>query len=232
MKNNWQEVWNRRKLSSNQPLGLQDLLYLDGYDTAVSQITLNDIRAYARVVSEFLGVTAGSSIYEVGCGAGAFLYALRELSDIQVGGADYSSALIDIIHMVIPDGIFTVQEAKELPSSPVYDFVISNGVFHYFSDLDYAEQVLRRMIVKARRAIAILDVPDLSYRDAAERMRRDKFKADEYDRLYAGLEHLYYSRDWFVNIAAAHNMEHSIFTSPIPNYAQSEFRFGTVLVKK
>jgi hypothetical protein len=59
----------------------------------------------------------------------------------------------------------------ELPQILSYDFVISNGVFHYFPDLDYAGQVLGRMIAKARRTVAIIKVSDLSRRDEAERVR-------------------------------------------------------------
>ncbi len=232
MNSRWQGVWNQRKPPDDKTVGLRDLLDLDGYDTAVSQITPDNMRSYARTISEILGITTGSSVYEVGCGAGAFLYALREQIEIWIGGCDYSSALIDVTRRVLPAGDFAVLEAAELPQVPYYDLVISNGVFHYFPDLDYAGRVLDLMIAKSRRAVAVLDIPDLSRRDAAERMRRDKFKADEYERRYAGLEHLYYPSGWFLDLAATHNVDCRIFPSQIPNYIQSKFRFSAVLVKR
>jgi trans-aconitate methyltransferase len=228
----WHEVWNRRKLSHGQPIGLQDLIDLDGFDSGAGRIIAADWRTYVRAVIEILGITGCSSVYEVGCGAGAFLYALREQQNIQVAGSDYASALIDITRMVIPDGDFSVLEADRIPCTPLYNFVMSNGVFHYFPDLDYAGRVLSNMIAKSRQAVAILEVPDLSQRDTAERMRRDKLSTKIYEEKYAGLEHLYYTREWFLDIAATYNMKCTIIPSPIPNYAQSEFRFGAVFIKR
>lgn len=232
MNTRWHEVWNRRKLSHNQAIGLQDLIDLDGFDTGAGRITAVDWRAYARAVINILGITAGSSVYEVGCGAGAFLYALREQRTIKVGGSDYASTLLGVARMAIPDGDFLVMEAGELPQTPDYDFVISNGVFHYFPDLDYAGRVISRMIAKSRRAVAVLEVPDLNRRGAAERVRRDKLSAKLYEEKYAGLDHLYFTREWFLDISTAHNMDCRIFPSPIPNYAQSQFRFGAILTGK
>ena len=67
----------------------------------------------------------------------------------------------------MPDGDFAVAAADQLPSEPVFDAVVSFGVFMYFPDLAYADRVLAAMTAKARTAVAILDVPDLSLRDAA-----------------------------------------------------------------
>jgi ubiquinone/menaquinone biosynthesis C-methylase UbiE len=226
----WHEVWNRRALSHDHAIGLQDLIELDGFDTGAGRITAADWRDYARAVIEILGITAGSSVYEVGCGSGAFLYALREQRTIQIGGSDYASPLIDVARIAIPDGDFSVLAAGELPQVPSYDFVISNGVFHYFPDIDYSGRVISRMIAKSRRAVAVLEVPDQNRRAAAERVRRDKLSDELYEQKYAGLEHLYYTRKWFLDIATLHNMNCRIFPSPIPNYAQSEFRFAAFLI--
>jgi hypothetical protein len=88
-----------------------------------------------------LGIRSGDTVYELGCGAGAFLYPLWQRG-VKVGGLDYSSSLLDA----------------------------------------------------ARRGVAILDLPDLATRDAAEAARRTVIGEEEYRRLYEGLGHQYYDR--------------------------------------
>ena len=211
---------------------MQDLIELDGFDTGAGRIDVADWREYARGIGRLLDLSAGNSVYEVGCGAGAFLFALREQQVLRVGGCDYAPALIQAANRSLPGGTFEILEAGDLPPTPTYDFVISNGAFHYFPDLEYARRVLERMIAKSNRGVAVLEVPDLSLRDAAERVRREKLSAERYEKKYAGLEHLYYGRDWFRTIAAARNLDCRLFPSPIPNYAQGAFRFGAILSRR
>lgn len=229
---NWRQVWLRRKLPAGREAGLRDLIDLDGFDTGAGRIETADWQAYALAVAALLGLTSGDSVFEVGCGAGAFLFALREQLELRVGGADYSPSLIAAARRTLPEGAFEVLEASELPPEPAYDFVLANSVFHYFPDLEYAQRVLERMIAKSKRVVAVLEVPDLSLRAAAERLRSDRLSAEEYDRKYAGLEHLYYARDWFVRIAATREFDCRLVPSPIPNSAQAEFRFGALLSKR
>ena len=183
-------------------------------------------------MTAILGIATGDSVYEVGCGAGAFLYALRERSDIRVGGCDYAPALLDVARRAIPEDAFAVLDATQLPVVPAWDLVVSHSVFHYFPDLDHAALVLDRMLAKARRGVAIFEVPDLRQRDAAERIRRDTLPLDDYERLYAGLGHLYYDPDWFAGFAATHAAECRLVPSPLRDSAQAAYRFGAVLVKR
>ena len=229
MSDRWRDVWCRRKATDEGTLGLRELLDLDGFDSGAGHVDVADWREYARKVAGMLGLADGNSIYEVGCGAGAFLYALSEVAAVRVAGCDYSAVLVDSARSAIPGGNFAVLEAEKLPLEPAYDFVISNGVFHYFRGDAHARAVLERMIAKARRAVAVLDVPDLSTRVAAEQARRESLTPDEYDRKYSGLSHRYYERSWFADVAALNGMDCRAFRSPIPNYAQSHYRFGVIL---
>ena len=72
--------------------------------------------------------------------------------------------------------------------------MLSCGVFLYFPDQAYADRVLHRAFQVARRSVAILDLPDLATRDAAEAARRAYIGEEEYRRLYTGLGHQYYDR--------------------------------------
>ncbi len=190
-----------------------------------------DWQVYADLIAAKLGMRDGATVYELGCGAGAFLYALRQRLELTVGGLDYSAALIAAATRAMPDGQFVAAEAKAVEIAPRYDFVISNSVFHYFP-LDYAAEVLGKMIAKAEVAVAVMEVPDLRTRAEAEDLRRDLLTREEYEKKYAGLEHTYYRREWFAEIAAAHGCECELFDGCVPNYAQNRFRFGALLRKR
>ncbi len=151
---------------------------------------------YVRRWAAELDLGRRTSVFEVGCGAGAFLYELDRLG-CQVGGADQSASLVDIAGSVLPDATFLVADAAEVPIDPPADVVVSVGVFCYFPSLGYAETVLERMVAKARRAVLVVDIPNLARRDAALAHRVASLGGpDAYAARYQGLDHLYYSREW------------------------------------
>lgn len=228
MKQNWKEIWNRRTSSGG---GLDALIKLDGFDTGAGFIEADDWRVYSALIAEKLGIKDHTTVYEVGCGSGAFLYALRERYLLSVGGIDYSTGLIAAVTLTIPDGEFKVMEAKALETTPQKDYVIANSVFQYFN-LDYAAVVLDRMIKKTKAAIAVLDVPDLRTKDESEALRRDILTQEEYEKKYANLEHTYYARDWFKAQAKALGLKCELFDGCVPNYVQNRFRFGCIIKKK
>lgn len=163
-----------------------------------------------------------------GCGAGALLFALQERYALSVGGIDYATGLVEAARIAMPDGKFEVQEAVHLEIEPQYDFVIANGVFHYFG-LDYAEKVIKRMIMKSKNAVAILEVPDLKTKNESEALRRQALSQEEYDKKYKGLEHNYYDRNWFRQQAKKHGCYCELFDGCVPNYVQNEFRFNCII---
>ena len=228
MKQNWKEIWNRR--TSSWRGGLDTLIKLDGLDTGAGCVETADWRTYTALIAEKLGLCNGATVFEVGCGAGALLYALQERYSLTVGGIDYATGLIAAAKMAMPDGKFKLQEAKALEVTPQYDYVIANSVFHYF-DLDYAAKVLDRMIKKTKNTIALMGVPELKTKSESEAMRRDRLTQAEYEKKYAGLEHTYYDRDWFRSQAKAHGLMCQFFDGCVPNYAQNRFRFGCIIRK-
>jgi trans-aconitate methyltransferase len=230
MDNSWKIIWNKRKLIQSENFSLDELIALDGFDTGAGKIKTQDWRSYTEKVALMLNLENGNSIYEVGCGSGAFLYALSEFINIEVGGNDYSQPLIQTAKMVFPGGNFECVEASEINTSKKYDFLISNSVFHYF-DHQYARKAILKMIEKSNQKICILEIPNLQKKIEAEKIRRDQLSAEEYDKKYAGLSHTYYSKDWFLSIAKEFGLGCEIFDGCIPNYIQNDFRFGCILQK-
>ena len=78
-------------------------------------------------------ISAGDSIFEVGCGAGAFLYPFYQMGH-RVAGIDYAQNLVHLAATVMPAAEIRLGEATALPTQQSYDVVVSNGVFLYFAD--------------------------------------------------------------------------------------------------
>jgi SAM-dependent methyltransferase len=197
----WNDVWRRRSVEDSDRSWIDRVLEADGYD-AFGGVTATTYAAYVDEVSRTLQLSAGNSVFDVGCGAGAFLIRLAD-SGHPVGGIDIADALIAEARRAMPSGDFQVAEARDLAPTTQYDFVVSSSVFYYFPDLDYAAEVLHRMLRTATRAVAILDVPDLNKREEAEDMRRRSLGEETYAIRYDGLKHLYIDPEWFAEAAGA-----------------------------
>ena len=177
------------------------------------------------------GILTTDSIFEVGCGAGAFLYPFY-LSSQSIGGIDYSQTLINSCNKLMPNGRFTLNEAKNLNVEEKYDFVVSFSVFFYFPSYEYAELTLNNMYKKSRKGIMILDIPNLLTQDICEKNRRGVLSEKEYEKKYNNLNHLYYSKKFFINFAKKnHHKLYVIEDQKIDNYVNNDFRFNFVMLK-
>ena len=167
--NNWQKIWNARKDTLGNVDGknfrevFAELKRIDGFDSAELTATLIDSMIHQHEnLSDALKLSDGQTVFEVGCGAGAHLY-LFARDGYTGGGLDYSSTLIDIAKKILPAE--NVSElicagADELSTEKIFDAIFSNSVFGYFDDFDYSGRVLEKMLLKSRRAVAVLDVYD------------------------------------------------------------------------
>lgn len=227
----WREIWERRSVTPEQVdhtmVSLADLIAADGFDTGFGDITAEAWTDFVARTCATFDLVAGDSLFEVGCGAGAFLY-LPYLAGISVGGADYSAALVDTASRAMPDGTFLVQDANAIDVGEQVDVILAFSVFHYFDGLDYARSVLGRMCAKARRGVAILDVPDAASADDALAYRHELTGgAEKYAERYAGLEHQSYDRDWMREALEGFGMvDVRIESQSIEDYRNGQYRFN------
>jgi len=222
----WKEVWEARRMDGAGGSLLARLMAADGMDTGFGSLGEEAWRRFVRGTAGAIGIEAGSSVFEVGCGAGAYLYDLYR-QGCEVGGLDASSALIGYARQAMPEGEWQIAEASRLDTSTKYDFVVSMGVFLYFPSLDYAQRVLERMVRKARRGVMILDVADLAKRDEALEMRRRMAGEEAYARKYEGLDHLAIARSWFESTLADLNVAGvRIEDQRIEGYANAAYRYN------
>jgi SAM-dependent methyltransferase len=199
----------------------------DGLDTGFGDVAEPSWLAGAHRWSERLGIDRGASVFEVGCGAGAFLYALRG-TGCSLGGNDWSASLIAIARTALPRGRFVVADAGEIDTADQADVVVSFGVFLYFPSLEYSRAVIERMAAKARRVVAILDVPDIATRDAALSYRRASAGGDRaYAERYAGLDHLHHDRSWMAAaLRACGLVDVQVADQDLAGYGNAPFRFN------
>src|SRR5258707_146698 len=118
---NWRSVWERKGTEvADQTPDLERLLKANGYDTGCAGVSTAAWTAHVDRVLNRLGAIAGQTLFEVGCGAGAFLIPVQERG-LTVAGCDYSSTLAALAAKAIPDGQFECCQASEVPLSPQYD---------------------------------------------------------------------------------------------------------------
>lgn len=210
-KNHWKDIWAKKQADEEilNKSKFELFCYLkkkNGFD-----VNVKDEKSYYESfyrAEEELVLTISQyakqkieSVYEVGCGSGVNLFMFREKNkNIQVGGIDYSQGLINLAGTVIDSADLVCGEARDIEIFPQYDAVISESVFQYFPNLDYAEEVLRKMICKSKHVTYLGEIHDESKKEEWLENRRRNMQ--NYDELYEGLGRMFYQKEWLERIAA------------------------------
>ena len=225
----WKRIWNKREIEHGDDT-LLSLIRLDGFDEGAGNISQVNWIEYVNWIKGKLDIDETDSIFEIGCGGGAFIYPFYNMGH-KVAGIDYSNSLIKNIQDTIPNMNFFCCEAIKLNVSKKFDVVISNSVFQYFESYDYAEIVVNKMLNKARKKIAVLDINDIDKRNDAENLRRGALSKEEYENKYSGLNHLFYDKTFFIDIARRFNYTIDVFSQNIKHYGNNPFRFNVIISK-
>ncbi len=226
--NKWKEIWNQADRVNNHILEI--LIKADGFDSGAGSLSLQDWKNYTQEHYNKLSIQANDSIYDVGCGSGAFIFSLY-LKNNKVGGTDYSSILIELANKVMRNADFKCNEASNLDSTYKYDIVTSHSVFHYFSSLDYAEKVVERMLLKSNKRVGIFDINDKSKEIDYYKIRGGGMNSQEYKKKYKGLNHFFYEKKWFEQIAKKHGLKIDIYDQSFESYSNSSLRFNVIIEK-
>jgi SAM-dependent methyltransferase len=226
----WQKIWEGRRgeeVGRTGVLTLSDLVVADGFDSACGHISADAWEAFVTRIYADMRLLAGDSLFDVGCGSGAFLYPAYR-SGVSVSGLDYSEALVELARRIMPEGDFDVCEATAIDTSDAVDVVLSCSVFMYFDSLQYARKVIEAMSTKARRAVAILDVPDAATARAALAHRQETLGGSRaYAERYEGLDHQAYDREWVVQILHESGLvDITVESQDILGYENGRFRFN------
>jgi cyclopropane fatty-acyl-phospholipid synthase-like methyltransferase len=232
MQSNWEQIWNARRINKLTLKDTEEILHalicMDGFDSSLSAISPKDWRMYTSSIMNQAKMEKGDSVFEIGCGAGAFLYSLF-LEGYEVAGIDYSNNMISEGKKYLSNMDISVCDAALCSTNEQYDAVLSNSAFSYFPDHNYANIVMERMFLKAKKVVLILDIPNWHCKKMNEHVREEKI--ENYKDLYRGNKHLYFEKEWFLNFANAKNCEIEITDQNIKNYGNNPFRFNCVIWK-
>jgi hypothetical protein len=223
---NWETVWNNRTEEVKE-YPIEELLRLNGYDQEQSRLTKDTIYQACEKFANVMRTRPGDSVYELGCGAGAFLHYFKN-EGYRIGGSDLSSSLSKIAKESL-GGEFTACPANELKCSGRWDHVLAFGLFMYFPNYDYAKDVITRMMIKSCRTVSVFDIPDLAKKEECEQRRRELI-GPSYDDKYKGLEHMYYPKSWWIDIAETLGLEYAVYDQNIPGYKNSAYRYNVTFL--
>jgi len=229
MSNQWQTLWENKSLEGERAT-LGKLIAMVGWkDENGDDLPVASWIEFVDFIGKKLEVTGRSSILEVGCGPGGMLMPYYEAGH-KVSGIDYSQSMIAICKQVMPDGDFYTGEANTLPyGGEKFDALISNSVFHYFPNLEYAEQVIKEMarVLKPGALGTVLDANDLGKKEAFMQHRYARFGGrEEHDRQNKGLSQMFYDKHWFLEVGEKYGLAGSIEDQCITWYRNSQYRFN------
>ena len=224
----WREIWNKSDRIDDYIL--ETLIKADGFDSGAGSFTLKNWKTYTQDFYNILSIKSNESVFDIGCGSGAFVYPLY-LSSIKVGGIYYSSPLIDLANRVMKNCDFQQIEASKMNFKIKHDFVISHSVFHYFKNLEYAEDIIEKMLLKSIKRIGIFDINDKSKKSEYDEVRMGKMNKHEYAKKYEGLDHLFFEKKWFEEIAKKYGVNVKIFDQKFKGYSNSKLRFNVIMTK-
>lgn len=240
-RNRWKEIWSRRNVDSDilrskdKKRILMELKRSSGFDV------FGNGREYQWWIDEYLQIKyeffyTGNrdkgpikSVYEVGCGSGANLY-LFEQDGIRCGGIDYSENLLGSARKVLCTDDLICDEAIHIPVGDAYDAVLSNAVFHYFPNEQYAWEVLEKMYQKANWAVGITDLRDKEKEKDYIAFRKKNIK--DYEKRYDGLPCLFFTKSFFLDFASRHHADIKFTISDMREYWNNEYAFNCYIYKR
>ena len=171
------------------------------------------------------------SVYEIGCWSWATLFLYKnKYPDLKAGGIDYSQSLSNTAKKVLWDDVeITCDEAVNLDTSKKYDLVYSDSVFVYFTDMEYAKEVLEKMNQKANKAIMVTEVYDKSKEEECINYRKSQI--ENYEEKYKWLGKLFFDKKFFEDFAKEHNLKIKFFDVNNKYYWNSKYMFSVLLTK-
>ena len=237
----WKEVWDSKgRAEFTTAPDLNDRLNAGGWTSGAGGIVSEKAwMAYADNVALSLGLRGGESVFEIGCGAGAFLVALMRRHELTVSGVDIAQSQVALAQRAIPEGRFEIADAAEdpVPSAIIEgvkhsDVTVVNGVVAYLPGTAVVERLIT-VLSGAPGNAAILDVPDARFREQRESARRSLLPPGEYQRRYqsSGLRHLYLDPDWLIHKGELAGFSVDIVSQEIVGFNQSQFHFNAYLFR-
>ena len=204
----WQEILsnvidNKINILGREPSSLSDLIFLQDNKVLPEE--------HAKSFKYLLELSP-KKILEIGCGNGSVLY-LFDQNNSSVYRIDYVKKSIEISSRIMPKGKFQCSTADDIPFNETFDLILSNSVFQYFENLEYAKKVIVGALAKLEDNgnFIITDLPDANTKEEFKSFRMIEMGLNETDwqKRYAQVDHLYYDygdlRDFIENMGYKYN---------------------------
>lgn len=221
----WREVWVKRT-KPNGDSTLETLLNFGGFGSSHISIDSDEWLRYCNQIRWQLALDEDHSIYEVGCGAGAFLYPFAQTGR-EVGGCDFSETMLNLARESIPNGKFDLHDASRL-NGKMHDAVVSNAVFNYFPDLQYAAEVVEKMVRKSRHTLLITDINHQQYQKAILAARCGALSVEEYLQRFQKTPFAFYTPEWFLSLSEDLGVSCSVLPQHL-NHHYRDYRFNIMM---
>jgi SAM-dependent methyltransferase len=189
--------------------------------------SLTDWEVMSRRTAEFIGIAPGDSIFEAGCGSGAFLDVLSRHYGARIAGVDLAANLVDIAKSRLV-GDFRVGDIQDMTDfeDNAYDKVVSQGVFLYLPSLAVVERAVKEMIRLAKPGGAIY-----------VGVLNDPERLATYSSAHQPSGHAFIRRDFWYDIGARHGLDvecidqERIFSKPEGYDGHSRLRYSVRMRK-
>lgn len=238
--NKWKDIWSNRQRTGELDKDnidlkkiIVELKRMNGFDVQEGLGFEYFDKQFHQIKNELCfnsdGARKLNSIFEIGCGSGPNLLFFQN-DGWSVGGIDYSESLIETAKQIINAPIeLECDEAINCETKNKYDCVLSNSVFSYFPDEQYALRVLEIMYSKMNYSMGILDIHDIDKRDAYYEWRRKN--VEDFDVKYNGLDKLFFNRNFFLDFAKEHELNIRFVYSKIPGYWNNNYIYSVYMTK-
>jgi len=209
----WIDYWNKKGES-----GETDIKIVSGYEGKLSHLPENSKKLLIDSIVSRLKLNKKNRLLDVGCGVGILTIEFKKYVR-EVVGLDMSQSMLKRV----PHCIKTyLSEASKMPFTDcVFDKILCHSIFQYFSDLDYAQKVVKEMyrVCKLGGLIYIVDIPD-----EAKKTSYNKNKKIEKHNL----TRLFYQKSFFRKI-----YPHAcVFNNKLSSYGNAQYRFNVLITKK
>ena len=169
----WKHIWDEKRRKDTSNLDTKDPMILTGYNVGAAKDECKIISFKDRweMIKNKFNISDNNSVLEIGSAAGC----LAQYAHDKYIGIDFSEYMVEKFNELNKNKLaFVINDTTNIffPDKS-FDYVISDSIFHYFPNHDYASKVINEMKRISKKFIIILN---LRYDKVSQRKEHLKLK--------------------------------------------------------